>query len=271
MAYKDNKRPDIYSRITDQIITALEKGVKPWTQPWQAGHAAGPVSRPLRWGGQAYSGINVLTLWASAMDRGYAAPIWMTFKQALELGGCVRKGEKASPVVYANTIVKTELDEQSGDDVERAIPFMKGYSVFNVEQIDGLPAHFYAQVESGLNPDQRIEAAERFFEALGADISHGGTSAYYQPHMDRIQMPLFGSFFSAEGYYATLAHECCHWTRHGSRLDRDFGRQKFGDAGYLCRAEIAVVRCVLGHFSDGSNRQLFEVAVDSLCDALVLR
>lgn len=239
MTSKQTSRPDIYSRITDQIISSLERGVKPWTQPWQAGHAAGPVSRPLRWSGEAYAGINVLTLWASAMDRSFAAPIWMTFKQARELGGHVRKGEKAAPVVYANTITKTETDEKSGEDAEHVIPFMKGYSVFNVEQIEDLPDHYYALAKLELNPDERIDAADRFFEALGADISHGGSSAYYQPKMDRIQMPKFETFFSAEGYYATLAHECCHWTRHASRLDRSFDRQRFGDAGYAKEELVA--------------------------------
>lgn len=235
----EHSRPDIYSRITNQIISSLERGVKPWTQPWRAGHAAGPVSRPLRFNGEAYAGINVLTLWASSMDRGFAAPIWMTFRQAAELGGHVRKGEKSSPVVYANTIVRTEQDEKSGDDVERTIPFMKGYSVFNVEQIDGLPTHYYALAEPGLNPDERIEAADRFFDTVGADISHGGTSAYYKLVMDRIQMPPFEAFFSAEGYYATLAHECCHWTRHPSRLDRSFGTHRFGDEAYAKEELVA--------------------------------
>lgn len=173
------------------------------------------------------------------MDRGFAAPIWMTYRQARALGGQVRKGEKSAPVVYANSIVKTELDEQSGDDVERTIPFMKGYSVFNVEQIDDLPAHFYAKAEPGLNANERIAAADKFFDAVGADITHGGTSAYYQPGTDRIQMPQFESFFSAENYYATLAHECCHWTQHRSRLDRDLGHKRFGDEGYAREELVA--------------------------------
>ena len=143
MTNNSGARPDIYTRITDQIVAALENGVKPWTQPWNAAHAAGHVSRPLRHNGQPYAGINVLTLWASAMERHYAAPIWMTFKQALELGGHVRKGEKGSPVVYANTIVRTEEGE-NGEDEERAIPFLKAYTVFNIEQIEDLPAHYYA-------------------------------------------------------------------------------------------------------------------------------
>lgn len=131
MTDKNANRPDIYSRITNQIVELLEAGVKPWTQPWNAGHAAGPVSRPLRYNGKPYSGINILTLWATAMNRGHSAPLWMTFKQARELGGHVRKGEKGAPVVYADTIVKSEYDEDTGDEIEATIPFMKGYTVFN--------------------------------------------------------------------------------------------------------------------------------------------
>ncbi len=235
----NNQKSDIYTRITDQIIGSLAKGVKPWTQPWNAGHAAGPVSRPLRWSGETYSGINVLTLWASAMERGFAAPIWMTFKQARALGGHVRKGEKGSPVVYANTIVKSETDEASGDDVDVTIPFMKGYTVFNTEQIDGLPAHYYARSEVSDNPDERIEKADAFFEALGATIMNGGNAAYYRMASDHIQMPLFEVFVGAQSYYATLAHESVHWTRHPSRLDRSFDQKRFGDTGYAKEELVA--------------------------------
>lgn len=235
---RDAARPDIYARITDQIVAALEQGVKPWTQPWNAAHAAGPVSRPLRHNGQAYAGINVLTLWSSAMERHYAAPIWMTFKQAIELGGHVRKGEKGSPVVYADKMVKTELDEQ-GNDEERVIPFLKAYTVFNVEQIDDLPAHFYARAEHAPNPDERDQNAEAFFAETRADIRHGGNSAYYVPSQDFIQMPPFDSFRDAQSYYATLAHESTHWTRHKSRLDRDLGRKSFGDEGYAREELVA--------------------------------
>jgi antirestriction protein ArdC len=241
MTSNDDKTPrlDVYSRITNQIIAALEQGVKPWTQPWNAVHAAGHVSRPLRHNGQPYAGINVLTLWASAMGRHYAAPIWMTFKQALELGGCVRKGEKGSPVVYASTITRTETDDATGKDVESAIPFLKAYTVFNIEQIDGLPAHYYARAEVPENPDQRIAQAEAFFAATRADIRHGGASAYYSPSLDYIQMPPFEAFRDAHGYYATLAHECTHWTRHSSRLDRDLGRKRFADEGYAREELVA--------------------------------
>lgn len=207
---KNGAKPDIYTRITNQIVAALEQGVKPWTQPWNAAHAAGHVSRPLRHNGQPYAGINVLTLWCSAMERHYAAPIWMTFRQALELGGHVRKGEKGSPVVYANTIVKTE-EGDNGEDEERAIPFLKAYTVFNVDQIDDLPAHYYAVANTEPNPDQRIAHAEDFFGATGFDIRHGGDSAFYVPSLDYIQMPPFEAFRDAQSYYATLAHESTHY------------------------------------------------------------
>lgn len=235
----ETPRQDVYSRITNQIIEALEQGVKPWTQPWNAAHAAGHVSRPLRHNGQPYAGINVLTLWASAMTGHYAAPIWMTFKQAIELGGHVRKGEKGSPVVYADTMRRTETDDATGDETERAIPFLKAYTVFNVEQIEGLPEHFHALAPASRNPDERIAGAEAFFAATRADIRHGGDSAYYSPALDYIQMPPFEAFRDAQAYYATLAHEATHWTRHATRLDRDFGRKKFGDDGYAREELVA--------------------------------
>lgn len=229
MTSDNSARQDIYSRITDQIVRSLEQGIKPWTQPWNAAHAAGPVSRPLRFNGETYSGINILTLWASAMERSFAAPIWMTFRQAKELGGHVRKGEKGAPVVYANTIVKTDVDEKTGDDVDVTIPFMKGYTVFNVEQIEDLPAHYYARAESTSNPDERLAHAEAFFAKVGASIQNGGNSAYYRMASDHIQMPSFEAFINAQSYYATLAHESVHWTRHPSRLDRSFEQQRYGD------------------------------------------
>lgn len=239
MTSKTEHRADIYTRITDQIVGALEKGVKPWTQPWNAGHAAGPVSKPLRFNGEAYSGINVLTLWASAMEGSFAAPIWMTFRQAKELGGHVRKGEKGAPVVYANSIVKSEIDERTGDEADVTIPFMKGYTVFNVEQIEGLPPHYYALRETTKNPDERVAHAETFFASLGARILNGGNAAYYRLASDHIQMPAFDAFFDAQSYYATLAHESIHWTRHPSRLDRSFEQQRFGDVGYAKEELVA--------------------------------
>lgn len=230
---------DVYTRITDQIVEALEQGVRPWMKPWDAEHAAGRITRPLRHNGIPYAGINVVMLWSSAVAQGFAAPIWMTFRQAKQLGGFVKKGEKGSLVVYANTITRTETDKETGDEEEREIPFMKGYSVFNVDQIEGLPEHFYAVAEPKLDPVQRIEHAERFFAETGAEIRHGGNQAYYAVGTDYVQMPPFVSFKDAESYYATLAHECTHWTRHPSRLDRDFGRKRWGDEGYAMEELVA--------------------------------
>ncbi len=228
----DINRRDVYERVTGRIIADLEQGIRPWLRPWNAEHAAGRITRPLRGNGTPYQGINIIMLWASAMEHGFSAPIWMTFKQALDLGAHVRKGEKGSLVVYADRIRRTEIDEASGEELEREIPFMKGYTVFNVEQIDGLPAHFYAPAAPVLDPVQRIDGAERFFAAMGADIRHGGNRAYYAIEPDYVQMPPFETFRDAESYYATLGHECVHWTRHGSRLDRDQGRKRWGDEGY---------------------------------------
>jgi antirestriction protein ArdC len=231
---------DIYSRVTNKIVADLERGNLTWLQPWQAGHQAGPISRPLRAGGQRYRGINVLMLWAAAMEKGYSCPLWLTYKQAADLGGQVRKGEKGSLVVYANTFTKTGTDEQ-GAEVETEIPFMKGYTVFNAEQIDGLPAHFYATVAPLNQNIDRLESAERFFAATGANIVHGGSQAYYLPQRDSIHMPCIDCFRDAESYYATLAHETTHWTRHESRLNRDLGRKRFGDAGYAMEELVAEI------------------------------
>ncbi len=230
---------DIYQEITDKIVKSLEDGVKPWRQPWSGGHAAGTVSRPLRHNLEPYNGINVLMLWASAMERNFEAPIWMTYKQAKALGGQVRKGEKSSPVVYANKLIREDENPDTGELEEKAIPFLKTYSVFNVEQIDGLPADFYETKTAIENTDARDARAEGFFQNLGADIRHGGGQAYYLPSEDFIQMPDFKRFLSAESYYATLAHESVHWTKGKGRLDRDFGRKRFGDAGYATEELVA--------------------------------
>lgn len=232
-------RPDIYSRVTAQIIAELEKGVRPWVKPWHAEHAAGRITRPLRHNAQPYSGINILMLWAAATAQGFIAPIWMTYRQAQELGAHVRKGEKGSPVVYANTLTRTEIDGDTGEEQERAIPYMKAYTVFNAEQVDGLPAHYYAKARPRFDPPARLEHAEHFFGATGAEIRHGGNQAYYTVTHDYVQMPPIEAFRDAESYYATLAHECCHWTRHSSRLERDFGRKRWGDEGYAMEELVA--------------------------------
>jgi len=232
-------KADVYDRITNQIVAELEKGARPWLKPWNAEHAAGRITRPLRASGIPYQGINVLMLWSVAMAKGYSAPIWMTFKQALDLKAHVRKGEQGSLVVYADKIVRTETDAETGEESEHAIPFMKGYTVFNVEQIEGLPEHYYAKPAPRSETVQRIKHAEIFFAIMGADVRHGGNRAFYSPSSDHVQMPPFESFRDAESYYATLAHEMTHWTRHPSRLARDFGRKRFGDEGYAVEELVA--------------------------------
>lgn len=233
-------KTDVYTKVTETIIEALEKGVRPWHKPWNAEHAAGKITRPLRGNGQAYNGINVLMLWSMAMDKGYSAPIWMTFRQAKELGASVRKGEKGSPVVYANKLTIKDTDTNTGEDIEKKIPFMKGYTVFNVEQIDDLPAHFYASAEQPkIDETQRHKIAEEFAAATKAEINHGGNRAFYTVDSDRVQMPHFEFFEDSESYYGTLIHELTHWTRHPSRLDRSLGRKKWGDEGYAMEELVA--------------------------------
>jgi antirestriction protein ArdC len=232
-------KQDVYSKITNQIVSELEKGVRPWLKPWNAEHAEGRITRPLRANGIPYRGINVVMLWSAAMAKGYAAPQWMTFKQALERQAHVRKGEQGSLVVYASKITRTETDDGTGEQSERDIPFMKGYTVFNVEQIEGLPASFYPKPEPRSEELLRIERAEAFFTATKAVIRHSGTQAYYSISSDHVQMPPFEIFRDAESYYATLAHETTHWTRHEKRLNREFGRKRFGDEGYAMEELVA--------------------------------
>jgi len=233
------EKQNIYTRITNQIVSHLEKGVRPWVRPWNAEHAAGRITRPLRHNGKPYSGINVLSLWASAMAQNFTAPIWMTFKQASELDAHIRKDQKGSLVVYADSITRKETDEKTGDEVDREIPFLKGYTVFNVEQVEGLPEVYYAKAAPTLDPVTRIDHAEKFFAALGATIRHGGNRAFYNIAADAIQMPPFESFQDADSYYATLAHECTHWTGSKARLDRDFGGHRFGSEGYAVEELVA--------------------------------
>jgi antirestriction protein ArdC len=233
-------RQDVYTRITTAIVAELEKGTRPWMRPWSAEHAAGRITRPLRHDGQPYAGINVLSLWASVTAQGFTAPIWMTYRQAIGFSAHVRKGEKGSPVVYANTFVRNETDAMSGDDVERAVHYLKAYTVFNVEQIDGLPAQYYAlDGTPRVAPPERIAHAEQFFAATGAELSHGGSRAFYRPSTDSIVLPMFEAFPDAESYYATLAHESTHWTGHDSRLARDFGSSRFGSEGYAVEELVA--------------------------------
>jgi len=236
---KDN----IFDRVTQKIIADLEQGVRPWQKPWDSGMAAGRIIRPRRHNGEPYNGMNILLLWGAAIDNGFQNPTWMTFKQATDYGGHVRKGEKSSLVVYADKIVRTEEDASTGEDMEKIIPFLKGYNVFNAEQIEGLPEQFQFKPEP--KPDgniiNRLEPVESFVRHTGALIRHGGNRAYYANSSDHVQMPPIEAFADAEGYYATLTHELTHWTKHPDRLARDFGRKTWGDEGYAKEELVAEI------------------------------
>lgn len=246
MTSKSRKRPatvrrpdkDVYQRITDKIVEQLEAGVRPWHQPWGAN---GTPTRPLRHNGVPYRGINTVLLWMEATANGYASPYWMTYRQAQELGAQVRKGETSTLVVYAGAIEKTEEGE-NGEEIEQRIPFLKGYCVFNCDQIDNLPAQFTPAPIEPLSPMERFVTADAFFANTGARIRHGGNRAYYNLTDDIIGMPVFEAFESPDSYVSCVAHEIAHWTRHPTRLDRDFGRKTWGDEGYAieeCVAEIS--------------------------------
>ena len=246
MTYEKSNQTDIYARVTNKIIADLERGELTWRKPWSAEHLAGNVTRPLRWNDVPYTGINTLVLWATAAEKGYVSPHWMTFKQAADMKANVRKGEKGTQVVYADKLTKEE-EGQDGEVKTSSIPFLKTYTVFNVTQIDGLPEAFYKLPEpKESNPEIRNAQLEQFFAQTKADI-YTGAEATYSVTTDRIQMPPFESFVSATDYYATLAHELTHWTKHSKRLDRDFGRKRFGDEGYAKEELVAELgACFLG-------------------------
>jgi hypothetical protein len=144
-------KSDVYTRISNRIVADLEQGVCPWHRPWNAEHTAGKITRPLRHNGIPYKGINVIMLWSASVVNGYACPLWLTFKQALELGGNVRKGERGALVVYADRITRTE-NVDDGGETERSIPVLKGYTVFNAEQCEGLPAQYHGKPEGLSSP-----------------------------------------------------------------------------------------------------------------------
>lgn len=226
---------DIQQEIADKIVAILDSGAKPWAKPWESGAA----TYPLRANGAPYRGVNVLVLWMAAVDGGFSSPYWMTYRQAVELGGQVRKGERGTGVIKYGTYEKkaeganapSEPAGKDGDDTVRR-GFLRGYTVFNASQIDGLPERFHPAVPAPGALNERIAVVDAWLTTVGADIRHGGNAAYYAPTPDYVQMPEFRQFPDAELYYATLMHELTHWTRHTSRLARDFGREQYGDEGY---------------------------------------
>jgi antirestriction protein ArdC len=236
---KTEKRTDLYTTITKRIVHQLEAGACPWHRPWNAKHKAGSISRPLRNNGQPYQGVNVLVLWLTAYEKGYSSPLWLTFQQAREAGGFVKKGEKGTQVVYANTFEKKDKDATTGEETVERIPFLKSYIVFNAEQVEGLPGHYYALAEAPRNLAERLQHAEEFFANTKAKTEHGGNRAYYSISSDQIQLPPYETFEDRESYYSTRAHESIHWTKTPTRMNRDFGGKRFGDDGYAMEELVA--------------------------------
>ena len=212
---------DLYVDVTNRIITALEQGTPPWVCPWRDGTAL-PSNLVT---GKSYRGINILMLSIEAMARNYTDSRWLTFRQVNELGSRIRKGEHGTPVVFYRL---REINEVSGDGTDtdavskRSIPMLKGYTVFNIGQLDDIPDRF------ALRPTlawQSIDEAEQLLNRSGAAICHGGNNAFYRPVDDIIQLPPPTWFAHPVDYYATALHELCHWTGHPHRLNRVLGRR----------------------------------------------
>jgi len=235
-------RTNLYSEITDKIIAELEAGRVPWVQPWGTAAAKAPLAMPKNAStGRTYSGINVLLLWGAVVERGFAGQSWLTFRQALSLGGNVRKGERGTTVVYADRFVPEDEKKraaETGDDPQ-AIPFLKRFTVFNVEQCENLPNGIAASappVPAGLI-EPRVEA---LIQATGIDFRIGGDRAYYVPAHDYVQVPPPQAYFEPVNWHRTALHELGHATGHASRLGRDFSGS-FGSKKYAFEELIAEI------------------------------
>ena len=222
---------NLNAEITNRILEQLKAGTVPWRKPWSE-QASGAMPRNAM-SGRAYSGVNVILLWATAQERSYSSPRWLTFKQALEAGGNVRKGEKGTTVIFVSTF---ERQNKETGKLEN-IPFLKSFSVFNVCQCENLPDNLSPPVHI-INQDRREELADEFMTATGADIRHGEGRAYFRPSGDFINLPHFETFTAAGTYYATAFHELTHWTGAEARLDRKI-HNRFGDAGYSAEELVA--------------------------------
>ena len=229
----------VYERVTEGIVRELEQGVAPWVKPWSGG---GSVRMPYNAiSERRYSGVNVLLLWSEAMVKGYRSNAWLTFRQARGLGGHVKKGSQGCGVVYASSFTKRETDEASGEERDRKVPFLKSYTVFNVEQTEGMPEHVYAVAEPKPLADA-IHSVEEFLDRIRADVRIGGDRACYRPKLDAIQLPEPSCFESAAHFYATSLHEHSHWSGAKHRLNRDL-TGRFGDEAYAAEELVAELTC----------------------------
>lgn len=220
-------RADVYARVTDQIIRAIEQGAPQWEMPWRSGDAALHLPRNVA-SGKPYRGVNVLSLWAESHYFGYSESVWGTFRQWLDLGHPVKRGARASVGVFWKPLDSTERDDREPPAESSPRRMMaRAFHLFNCDQVEGYISNIVRQAP----PSQRVARAEGFFAAIGADVRHGGNKACYHRSSDHIQMPPFEAFRDALAYYATLGHEITHWTGHKSRLDRDLAG-RFGSEAY---------------------------------------
>lgn len=234
---------DIYQTITDKIIAALETGTAPWVKPWASlGVPRNAIT------GRKYSGINTVLL---AMAE-FSSNQWLTFQQAKAAGGNVRKGEKGTTVVFFKPLaIKEKTDQQT--DVEKVIPLLRSFTVFNTQQIDGLPEKFTVTTPSQISEFEDNIAAESYLAQ--ANIMHGSNRACFIPSLDEIHMPNKTDFKSVADYYAVALHELTHWTGHKSRLSRDFSG-RFGDAAYAFEELVAELGAAFLCASSGVDGQL---------------
>ena len=227
-------RRDLYAEVSTRIIAELERGAAPWIKPWSATAGANTPCNAVS--NRPYSGCNVILLWL-ARNRGWPTPRFLTFKQAIEAGGNVRKGEHGTKVIFVKQLQIKDGDGEAADT--RLVPMLREYTVFNVAQCENLPDSIKAGRPMRVrNPDTRDGLADEFLRSTGADIREGHGEAYFVPSQDFISMPAFEAFKGADHFYNVAFHELSHWTGHKSRLDRDL-KNRFGSREYAAEELIA--------------------------------
>jgi antirestriction protein ArdC len=228
-------RRNLYAEVSARIVAELEAGAAPWVKPWSATPGANTPCNAVS--NRSYCGCNVVLLWM-AQAAGYRTPRFLTFKQALELGGNVRKGERGTKVCFVKQL---QVRDEAGNDnaSTRLIPMMREYTVFNVDQCDNLPARVVTLGDvKPRNADERDATIDEFLATSGASIREGFGEAYYRPSDDVISLPRFEAFKNAAHFYSTAFHELGHWSGHKSRLARDL-RHRFGERAYAAEELVA--------------------------------